>query len=129
MSSGEKEICAFDKKPRGGKTHFAYFERRKRERASVPFFAKISYLSAEDQAAEPRGGQKQNEHDDRDDILHHHAVELGAAEVLAVFLDLGDDPLRTHDPADQNAREQADKRHQEAVADVVHHVEQLRGRA
>lgn len=51
MSSREKEICAFDKKTRGGKTYFAYFERRKRqkskkkrERASVPFFAKISYL-------------------------------------------------------------------------------------
>ena len=49
--------------------------------------------------------------------------------MFAVFLDLGNDPFRTHDPADQNAREQADKRHQEAVADVVHHVEQLRGRA
>ena len=51
LSSREKEICAFDKKTRGGKTYFAYFERRKkageqkkRERASVPFFAKISYL-------------------------------------------------------------------------------------
>ena len=46
-----KRNLRFDKKPRGGKTYFAYFERRKRqkskrkrERASVPFFAKISYL-------------------------------------------------------------------------------------
>ena len=52
-------------------------------------------LSAgEDQAAKTRGGQKQNEHDHGNNVAHHHAVELCAAEVLAVFLDLGDDPLR-----------------------------------
>lgn len=46
-----KRNLRFYKKTRGGKTYFAYFERRKkageqkkRERASVPFFAKISYL-------------------------------------------------------------------------------------
>ena len=86
-------------------------------------------LSAgEDQAAKTRGGQKQNEHDHGNNVAHHHAVELCAAEVLAVFLDLGDDPLRPHNPADQNARQQADEGHEETVADVVHHVEQLRGR-
>ena len=38
---------------------------------------------------------------------------------------LADDPLGTHHPAHQNAGEQADEGHQEAVADVVHHVQQL----
>ena len=40
-----KRNLRFDKKPRGGKTYFAHFERRKRqkskkkrERASIPFF-------------------------------------------------------------------------------------------
>ena len=39
------------------------------------------------------------------------------------------DQLRPYNPADQNTGQQRNKRHQEAVADVVHHVEQLRGRA
>lgn len=45
-----KEICAFDKKPRGGKTYFAHVERRKRRESKRKgtrkrsLFAKISYL-------------------------------------------------------------------------------------
>ena len=92
--------------------------------------ASAAFLSAaEDQAAKAGGGQKQDEHDHGHDVLHHHAVKLCPAKVLAVFLNLGDDPLRAHDPADEDARQQADEGHEEAVADVVHHVEQLRGRA
>lgn len=78
---------------------------------------------------EAGGGQEQDQHDHGHHIAHHHAIQLGPAEMLAVFLHLVDDPLGADDPADQDAGEEADKGHQEAVADVIHHVQKLSGAA
>ena len=47
--------------------------------------------------------------------------------MFAVLFDLVDDPVRFYDPADQDAREQGDERHQEAVADIVHQIQNLSG--
>ena len=49
--------------------------------------------------------------------------------MFAVLFDLVDDPVRFYDPADQDAREQGDERHQEAVADIVHQIQNLSGRS
>ena len=77
----------------------------------------------EQEVPEAGGGQEQDQHDHGHHIAHHHAIQLGPAEMLAVFLHLIDDP------ADQDAGEETDKGHQEAVADVVHHVQKLSGAA
>ena len=79
-------------------------------------------MDSQEHAAKTGGGQEQEQHDHRHHIAHHHAVEPGTAEVFAVLLHLIDDSFGPDDPADEDAGQQADKGHQEAVADVVPHV-------
>ena len=99
-------------------------------RLRLPLFGLMKVRSMpEQEVPEAGGGQEQDQHDHGHHIAHHHAIQLGPAEMLAVFLHLVDDPLGADDPANQDAGEEADKGHQEAVADVVHHVQKLSGAA
>ena len=49
--------------------------------------------------------------------------------MLPVLFHFADDPVWLYDPADQDAREQRDERHQEAVADIVHQIQELSSRS
>lgn len=69
--------------------------------------------------------QEENEHDHRHDVLDHDPVEALEAELATAVLDFLDNPGRTDDPADQDRREHRDERHHEAVADVVHEIQEL----
>ena len=71
--------------------------------------------------------QKQDQHHNRHDVFDHKTIQLLPCKALTVFLHLTDDPVRANHPADQDTRQQGNKRHQKAVADIVHHVEQLSG--
>ena len=72
---------------------------------------------------------KQHQHHNRGNIAHHDSVELFAAERLAVALHLANDIIRRFDPADQYRGQQRNQRQHNAVADVVHDVQQLTDRA
>ena len=78
---------------------------------------------------DPGGLQKQHQHHHRGNIADHHPVELLAAEGLAVALHLVNDVIRRHDPANQDGGQQGNERHHDAVADVVHDIQQLSRRA
>ena len=45
--------------------------------------------------------------------------------MLAVFRYLVGDPFRSDDPTDQDAGQQGNERHQEAVADIIHQIQKL----
>ena len=77
----------------------------------------------------PGGLQKQHQHHHRGNIADHHPVEFLAAEGLAAPLHLINDVIRRHDPADQDGGQQGDERHHNAVADIVHDIQQLSRRA
>ena len=76
----------------------------------------------------PGGLHKQYQHHNRGNIAHHNGVELFAAEGFAVALHLTNDVIRCFDPADQNRGQQRNQRHHNAVADVIHDVQQLADR-
>lgn len=82
-------------------------------------------LISENQICESGGYKKQDQHYDRHDIADHEAVQTGTFEMLAVSFYFTDDPVRSDHPADQNTGQQRNKRHQEAVADVVHDIKKL----
>lgn len=82
-------------------------------------------LISEDQICESGGYKKQDQHYDRHDIADHETVQTGTFEMLAISFYLSDDPVRSDYPADQNTGQQRNKRHQEAVADVVHDIKKL----
>ena len=69
--------------------------------------------------------QEKNEHDHRHNILDHDPVQPLQTELAPAVLDFLDDPGRTDNPADQNCRQHRDEGHHEAVADVVHQVQEL----
>ena len=73
--------------------------------------------------------QKQNKHHDRGDEANHHTVKFFPVEGFAVPLHLINDIVGCHNPANQDGREQCDKRHHDAVADIIHDVKKLSGRA
>ena len=75
----------------------------------------------------PRRLKKQNQHNHRCDEANHDGVHFLAAEVFAVSFHLVDDVIRGYDPADEDRGEQGDQRHHEAVADVIHDIQQLAG--
>ena len=74
---------------------------------------------------DPGGLQKQHQHHHRGNIADHHPVELLAAEGLAVALHLVNDVIRRHDPANQDGGQQGNEGHHDAVADIVHDIQQL----
>ena len=74
---------------------------------------------------DPHGLEKEDQHDHRDDIPDHEPEEALEAEPSPAVLHFLDDPVRTYDPADQDRGEEGDKGHEEAVADVIHDVEDL----
>ena len=73
----------------------------------------------------PRRSKEQNKHDHRHDVLDHDAVEVLEAEPPAAVLDFLDDPVGADHPADQDRGQHGDEGHHEAVADVVHQVQEL----
>ena len=85
-------------------------------------------LISENQICESGGYKEQDQHYDRHDIADHEAVQTGTFEMLAISFYFSDDPVRSDYPADQNTGQQRNKRHQEAVADVIHDIKKLSGR-
>ena len=82
-------------------------------------------LISENQICESGGYKKQDQHYDRHDIADHETVQTGAPEGFSVSFHFTDDPVRSDHPADQNTGQEGDERHQEAVAEIVHNIEQL----
>ena len=67
---------------------------RKAGAERLPLFGLMEVRSMpEQEVPEAGGGQEQDQHDHGHHIAHHHAIQLGPAEMLAVFLHLIDDPL------------------------------------
>lgn len=73
--------------------------------------------------------QKQDKHHHRRDIADHDHIDLLAPEGMPAAFHFLDDKGRSRDPADEDGGQKRDKRHHDAVADIVHHVEKLSGRA
>ena len=68
---------------------------------------------------------KQHSHNYRNDIFYHNNIHSFSAEFFAVSLHFVDNPLWFYNPADENAGENCNNRHKEAVADIVHQIQEL----
>ena len=79
------------------------------------------FLNIEDS----RRHQEQNKHDDRHCETDHKGITAFHRERFSPVLHLFYDPAGSHDPSDQESREQGDKGHHNTVADIVHQIQEL----
>ena len=69
--------------------------------------------------------QEKDQHYHRYYKTDHKAVQAGTTKMFPVSFHLADNIFRTDHPAHQNTGKEGDKRHQEAVADIIHYIQQL----
>ena len=97
----------------------------RRQKFRIPATVRSSGPRLPSEVQDSGGSKEQDEHDHRHDVLDHDPVEVLQAELPAAVLDFLDDPVGADDPADQDRGQHGDEGHHEAVADVVHQVQEL----
>ena len=88
---------------------------------------RLSGEPASDSGEDSGGLQEEDSHHDRGDEPYHKAVKLFAGKSMAACFHLIHNPLRLQHPAHEDAGQQGDEGHQEAVADIIHQIKKLRG--